>query len=65
VREPDGSVTGALRISAGARVVSETWCPGDDTATDAKLDGEIGQVRTILEKIDLILRYFDAVHGKF
>ena len=65
VREPDGNVTGALRISAGARVVSETWLANSDTATDTRLEAEIDQVRTILEKIQLILRHFDALHGKF
>jgi hypothetical protein len=65
VREPDGNVTGALRISAGARVVSETWFGHSDTVTDTKLEAEISQVRTILQKIELTLRHFDALHGKF
>jgi hypothetical protein len=51
----------ALRISAGARVVSETWVPGNERMSFANLGNEFVQIRTILDKLNLLLRHFDAV----
>jgi hypothetical protein len=61
VHAPDGSISAALRISAGARVVSETWSDSGDAASLRNLEGEFDQVRTILHKINLVLSYFEAV----
>ncbi len=46
---------GALRISAGARVVSETWPAAGTSPSLDLLDAEFEQVRTILDKIDLLV----------
>jgi hypothetical protein len=54
------SVMGALRINAGARVVSDTWHDDALLAREA-LHGEFDQVRAILEKIRLLARYFEAI----
>jgi len=51
---------GALRISAGARVVSETW-DQDALVARENLRAEFDQVRAILEKIRLLARYFEAI----
>jgi hypothetical protein len=62
VTMPDGEKTGALRISASARTVSELWdrqCenPGAD------LFGEVAQeITTVLNKIKLILRHGMCLH---
>jgi hypothetical protein len=60
-----GDVAGTLRISAGARIVSETWSPDGEAISTARLQREFEQVHTILDKIQLILRHFDRMHGRF
>ena len=62
VAVPDGKGgnRGALRISAGARVVSETW-HDDILVARENLRAEYDQIRAILEKIRLLVRHFDDV----
>jgi len=59
---PDGQggVNGALRISAGARVVSETWCEDLDAARE-NLRREFDQVRAIVGKLQLLVRHYDEI----
>jgi hypothetical protein len=59
--DPVEGDTAALRISAGARVVSETWCDAGEAAAHANLQREFEQVRLILAKIDLLLRHAGAL----
>jgi hypothetical protein len=59
----DGSA--ALRISAGARVVSETWSRRSEAASLAALEREFEQIRTILAKIGLLLTHFERVAPAF
>lgn len=54
----------ALRISAGARVVSETWS-ADESIARAKLSYEFEQVRIIIAKIDLLLSHLEALGHTF
>jgi hypothetical protein len=63
---PDGhgSSIGALRISASARMVSESWCADMLTARE-NLRGEFDRVRAIVEKIALLVRYFDAIEPAY
>lgn len=56
IRTPDGDETAVLRISAGARILSDSWS-GDDTAAMRNLDGEIDQVRRITAKLRLLLEH--------
>lgn len=67
VAVPDltGGVAGTLRISAGSRIVAETWSGDGEAISTARLQREFEQVQTILGKIQLILRHFDRLHGKF
>ncbi len=62
LRDGQGRPAATLRISAGARIVSESWSVDPESAA-AKLQDEIGQVEIILEKIELLLKYFDAVRA--
>jgi hypothetical protein len=55
---PNGA---ALRLSAGARIVSESWSPVGEAASLRNLQGEVAQIRMILDKIELLLRHFDAL----
>jgi hypothetical protein len=52
-----GSLAGTLRISAGSRVVSETWHAANQVASLEKLEEEFAQIQTILDKIDLLVEY--------
>ncbi len=63
---PDGQggMKGALRISAGARIVSESWRE-DLSAARERLRCEFDQVRAILEKIRLLLRHFDDIEPAY
>jgi len=58
----DGSA--ALRISAGARVVSETWSRRNEAASFAALEREFEQVRTILAKTALLLPQLDRLAAR-
>lgn len=60
IADGKGGSVGALRISAGARVVSESW-RSDILAARENLRAEFDQVRAIVEKIALLVRYFDAI----
>ena len=56
----DGSVIGALRISAGARLVSgEPSHAG--LGEEERVDQEIDTVRTIIAKLSLILSHFELL----
>jgi hypothetical protein len=61
VLDPVEGIAGTLRISAGARVVSETWRAAGEAASLRELDQEFDQIRTILDKIDLLLENFEAL----
>jgi hypothetical protein len=61
VRFPSEGAVGALRISASARVVLETWCATSETAPLGKLKQQFEQVRRMLDKLDLLVENFDAL----
>ncbi len=67
VAVPDGmgGSLGALRISAGARVVSESWRSDDILAAHENLRGEFDQIRAIVEKLALLVRYYDAIEPAY
>lgn len=54
LRQANGSETGALRVSAGARIVSENWSPDED-CRQRNLASELEQVSTIVDKIELMI----------
>ena len=54
-------VVGTLRISASARVVSETWRTSGETESFKELNRRLDQVRLILDKIDLLVENLDAL----
>jgi hypothetical protein len=61
IPRPGGDSTAALRISAGARIVSENWSEAGEDAAIGNLHHEFAQIRTILDKIDLLLRNLAAL----
>ncbi len=58
----EGSRSGALRVSAGARLVS-----GEPShahlSTEARIDGELTDALGALAKISLVLRHYDAIRA--
>jgi hypothetical protein len=56
----DGHPVAALRICAGARLVTETWSSDPNEARD-NLQREIGRVGTIVSKIEWLLGHIDAL----
>ncbi len=66
VAVPDGmgGALGALRISAGARVVSESW-NSDMLVARENLRGEFDQIRAIIEKLALLVRYYDSIEPAY
>lgn len=58
---PTNRIAGTLRISAGARVVSETWHAAGAVASRKQLAREFDQVSTILDKIDLLVENIEAL----
>jgi hypothetical protein len=67
VAVPDGAggSLGALRISAGARVVSESWRSEDMLAARESLRGEFDQIRAIVAKLALLVRYYDEIEPAY
>jgi hypothetical protein len=67
VAVPDGTggSLGALRISAGARVVSESWRSDDVLAARENLCGEFDQIRAIVAKLALLVRYYDEIEPAY
>ena len=57
-----GGQAAALRISAGARVVSETWSAAGEGAALANLQGEFAQLRIIVAKVALLMRHGEVLH---
>jgi hypothetical protein len=52
--EPDPIA--ALRICAGARLVTEAWSPDQNTARE-NLQRELGRVRAIVSKIEWLVAH--------
>lgn len=61
VLNPVHGLAGALRISASARMVSETWCPTDEANSLRKLRQYVAQIPLVLDKLDLLLENFDSL----
>ena len=56
IRTAGGEETAVLRISAGARILSDSWC-GDEAAAARNLYGEAAQVHRITAKLRLLLAH--------
>jgi hypothetical protein len=52
---------GALRISASARLVSESWTGISERASLERLQENCGKVNTVLEKTSFLLNHFDLL----
>jgi hypothetical protein len=64
IGDASGRALGALRIAAGARLVSETWSGAGPVVSLQRLGAALSEVRTVLDKLELILRHFDRLAGR-
>ena len=60
IHDCDGSETAVLRISIGARMVSESWST-NESAANANLAREIDGIATTFEKLEMLITYSDAM----
>lgn len=56
-----GQTAGALRISADARLVSESWSDGAEENTTARLRSNIAKIRTVFDKLQFLLDRLDKL----
>jgi hypothetical protein len=56
-----GGTTGALRISADARLVSDSWVGAGDLASTGRLTRRLDQIATVFEKLRWLLPHLDRL----
>ncbi len=56
-----GEGGGALRVSADARLISESWLDGDERRSAARLRSNIGKLRIVFDKLQLLMDHLDAL----
>ena len=61
---PSGETTAVVRISMGARIISESWSEPSGRIELELIEDEIWQVGVALDKIALLLKYLDAPQQK-
>jgi hypothetical protein len=54
---------GVLRISADARLVSESWVGAGDLVSTGRLTRRLDQIALVLEKLRFLLRHVDRLDG--
>jgi hypothetical protein len=52
-----------LRISADARLVSESWAGTGDLVSTGRLIRQFDQIALVLEKLRFLLRHMDSLEG--
>src|SRR5262249_28095095 len=55
IADGQGGVAGALRISADARLVSDSWVGAGDLVSTGRLTQRIDQIGTVLDKLRFLL----------
>jgi hypothetical protein len=63
VADTAGGTTGVLRISADARLVSESWVGAGDLVSTGRLVRRLDQIAQVLEKLRFLLRHVDQLDG--
>jgi len=65
IADGSGGKAGAIRVSADARFVSECWSPSDQTIAIDKMQRRFGEIRTILDKLQILLQHFDDIDNAY
>jgi hypothetical protein len=63
VADGAGGTIGVLRISADARLVSESWAGSADLEATGRLTRRIDQIALVLDKLRFLLRHLDRLDG--
>jgi hypothetical protein len=58
-----GENVGVLRVSADARLVSESWSCGDEEGAAARLRSKIAKLRIVFDKLQFLLDHLDELQG--
>ncbi len=59
-----GEGAGALRVSADARLISDSWQDGDEARAVARLRANIAKVRVVFDKLELLTDHVDALPAR-
>jgi hypothetical protein len=62
IRDRQVQEAGAIRISADARLVSESWSAANEIGAMEKMRMMTARLRVVLEKIELTVPHIDAIH---
>ncbi|MEJ2376363.1 MAG: hypothetical protein P8Y71_13425 [Pseudolabrys sp.] len=54
---------GALRVSADARLVSDSWSGGDEESANARLRSNIARLKIVFDKLQFLLDHLDDLRG--
>jgi len=63
VADGAGGTTGVLRISADARLVTESWAGTGDLVSTGRLIRQFDRIALVLEKLRFLLRHMDNLDG--
>jgi hypothetical protein len=58
-----GEIAGALRVSADARLVSESWSGGDEESATARLRSNVARTEIVFDKLQFLLDRFDELQS--
>ncbi len=61
IADGQGGAIGALRISADARLVSESWAGAGNLVSTQNLTARIGQIATVFEKLRFLVSHLDRL----
>ena len=59
-----GENAGAMRVSADARLVSESWFGGDEESAIARLRSNIAKLRIVFDKLQFLLDRLDELRNR-
>ncbi len=63
VGDGTGGTIGALRISADARLISDSWAGAGDLVSTGRLTRRLDQIATVFEKLRFLLPHLDRLEG--
>jgi hypothetical protein len=63
VADGAGGTSGVLRISADARLVTESWAGTGDLVSTGRLIRQFDRIAQVLEKLRFLLRHMDSLDG--
>jgi hypothetical protein len=62
IPQPAGESSGSLRVSADARLISQSWFGGNEAEAAARLRANIEKLRIVFDKLQFLLDRLDELH---